>query len=67
MFINECDIEEYNLEVDDKGQVQMEQFPDTVAIARTKEYINNFIDADAWNKVLAQEEIDREKLTLLGA
>ncbi len=59
MFVNEDDIEEYDLEVDAKGQVQMEQFPTGVAIEETCEYIDELIDDEEWDKTMSYQERDR--------
>ncbi len=62
MFVNEEDIERYKLEVDDKGQVQMEQFPTDIAIKETREYIYSFIDKSKWDAKLEDEKLGREKI-----
>ena len=56
MFINANDIETYDLEGDEKGNVQMEQLPERIAIDEASGYINNIIDRDLWNEALEQEE-----------
>ncbi len=56
MFINAEDIETYNLERDEKGNVQMEQLPERVAIREASSYIEDLINRDLWDEVLVQEE-----------
>jgi len=55
MFICEEDIETYSLDMDDKGQVQMEQLPAHIAINEATEYIENIIDQNMWSNAINTE------------
>jgi len=60
MFLNAEDIETYNLPVDDKGQVQMEQLPEQIAIDSATMYIDSLIDRNAWLTTLKEEKQHRQ-------
>ncbi len=62
MFLNENDIAKYDLPMDNKGQVQMEQLPEKIAIDSATLYINNLIDRYAWIETLEKE--DQHKKTI---
>ncbi len=62
IFINEGDISRYSLDVDEKGTIQMEQFPTDVAISETREYIYRHINMDKWNAKLSKENTDRKQI-----
>ncbi len=61
LFLNEADIEMYDLDRDEKGNVQMEQLPEDIAIAEASEYIDSIIDQDLWDEALVQEDAIRDE------
>ncbi len=63
MFLNEDHIIEYGLDIDSKGQVQLEQLEENIAINMSKEYIRGIIDEDAWNACIDEERSIRQQLT----
>ncbi len=65
MFISECDISKYDLELDDNGTIQMEQFPTGVAIRETKELIHSMLDQKLWDERLKEEESIRNEFRKL--
>ncbi len=60
MFINEDQIDLYDLEKDEDGNVQMEQLAEDIAINESKLFIDSIIDHTILEQDLNQEKLDRE-------
>ncbi len=62
LFINEADIDMYGLDRDEKGNVQMEQLSENIAINEASDYIDSIIDQNLWDQVLEKEDAIRVEL-----
>ncbi len=62
MFINEDDICTYDLAVDAKGNVQMEQLDTDVAINKSIDFINGIIDQGLWDETIQLENKYRDEI-----